>query len=104
MKSIEAEQRVIIFNLKEICDRCMVTREFIIQLVDYGVVDPKGDEPDKWQFTSISYLKIRKATRLKHDLSINEAGIALALELIDEREKMKQEIEHLRQRVHREGQ
>jgi len=104
MKSMEAEQRIIIFNLQEVCDRCMVAREFVIKLVDYGVVEPNGSEPDEWQFTSISYLKIRKAIRLKHDLSINEAGIALALELIDERDKMQQEIKHLRQRVRREGQ
>jgi chaperone modulatory protein CbpM len=56
-------------TLDDLCHACAVRAEQIIELVDLGVLEPLGREP--WQF-------------LHHDLDIDLAGAALALELMDE--------------------
>lgn len=101
MKPILVKQQTILLTLEEVCDRCTVDKDFVIKLVEYGVIEPEDESSIEWVFTSTTYLRIRKALRLQQDLSLNEPGIALALDLLDEMNKMKEEIDYLRQRVQR---
>jgi len=78
---IEEQQRL---SLRELCDACAVHAEFITELVNEGVIEPAGMERAHWVFSGISLTRIRTAKRLQHDLGINLAGVALALELLDE--------------------
>ncbi len=48
------------------------------------MLDPIGHERALWHFTGISLQRARAATRLQNDPNINLAGIALALDLMDE--------------------
>jgi chaperone modulatory protein CbpM len=78
---IEDEPRL---TLRQLCDACAVRAEYIIELVDEGFIEPSGVEKSHWCFSGISITRVQKATRLQHDLGINLAGVALAIELIDE--------------------
>ena len=76
-------------SLQELCRACSSSAEWIIALVDEGILEPVGYaqthlQQTKWRFRADSLQKARKAMRLQHDLGINLAGIALALELLDE--------------------
>jgi chaperone modulatory protein CbpM len=53
------------------------------------VLEPVGQEQAQWRFSGTSLLKARAAMRLQHDLEINLAGVALALDLIDEIEALR---------------
>lgn len=79
-------------SLGDLCRACAVDAEWIITLVEEGVIEPHASTPDKWQFSGISLQRARKIKRLQFDLGINLAGAALALELLDE-------IENLRKRL-----
>jgi chaperone modulatory protein CbpM len=71
-------------TLTEICRACAVRVEFIVGLVDEGVLEPSGREPHRWRFSGTQLRRATVALRLQRDLGINRAGAALALQLLDE--------------------
>jgi chaperone modulatory protein CbpM len=71
-------------SLDDLCRACSVHAERIVELVDAGVLEPKGREPTHWIFIGDSLRRARKALRLQRDLGIDLAGAALVLELPDE--------------------
>ncbi|MBE9568252.1 MAG: MerR family transcriptional regulator [Proteobacteria bacterium] len=88
---LEDEPRL---TLRQLCDACAVRAEYIIELVDEGFIEPSGVERAHWCFNGVTVRRVQKAKRLQHDLGVNLAGVALAIELIDE-------IEFLRARLDR---
>ena len=86
---VENETRL---TLRQLCDACAVHAEYIIELVDEGFIEPSGVEKSHWCFSGITIKRVQKAKHLQRDLGINLAGVALAIELMDE-------IEHLRARL-----
>ena len=58
--------------------------DWVIELVEHGVVEPVGVDRTQWRFASISVVRLAKAKRLQRDLSINPPGVALALDLLDQ--------------------
>ena len=99
MKELTPESENEEMTLKEVCERCLIDAESIIRLVNYGIVDPKGSDYASWTFSSRCYLRIRKAIRLQRDLSINEAGAALAIDLLDRLNAANREVEQLRRQL-----
>ena len=84
-------------NLAELCQCCQTPAEFIISLVDQGVIEPaKGTSSRHWQFYQSAQIRTHKAIRLRQDLGINLSGVALSLDLLDEIESLKRELNQLR--------
>jgi len=79
-------------SLNDLCKACSSSADWIIELVDYGALEPIGSEQLNWRFSVTSLQRARTAMRLQRDLEINLAGVALALDLLDE-------IKHLRIRL-----
>jgi chaperone modulatory protein CbpM len=71
-------------TLTELCQASSATEEHIIAWVFEGVLAPIGDLPHEWQFTGQSLRRTRLALSFVRDLEINPAGVALALDLLDE--------------------
>ena len=71
-------------SLEELSRAGGSSTEWVIELVEEGVLDPIGHDRALWRFTGTSLQRARAATRLQNDLNINLAGIALALDLMDE--------------------
>ena len=82
-------------SLIDLCRACSSSTEWIIELVEEGALEPVGDEQSGWRFTGISLQRARTARRLQQDLGINLAGIALALDLLDEIETMRARLRRL---------
>lgn len=75
----------ITYSLAEISRHCGLTSEELIAMVDEGLVQPMaGRSVEKWRFPATALERVRTARRLQHDLSLNLAGAALALQLLDE--------------------
>ena len=72
------------YRLRDLCDLCAVRAEFVTEMVDAGILEPAGAVPSRWRFTVQAAVRLRKAQRLQRDLDVNLAGIALALDLIDD--------------------
>ncbi len=77
-----------VLSLGQLCRTCGVRADWIIELVEEGILEPSGQEPAAWRFSATSIRRTRTAWRLQHDLGVNRAGIAIALNLIDEREEL----------------
>jgi len=71
--------------------------EWIIELVDEGILEPQGEEPRDWRFPADSLTRAHKAMRIQRDLQVNLAGVALILELKDQLDQLRarlRRIEH----------
>jgi chaperone modulatory protein CbpM len=79
-------------SLHDLCHACSTSTEWVIELVDEGVLEPIGHEQAHWRFSGPSLLRARAAMRMQHDLQINLAGVALALDLIEEIEAMRERL------------
>jgi len=75
-------------TLREVCHICGAGEDTVIEMVREGVIEatPSGDE---WTFSGIAVTRIQTALRLQRDLDVNLAGAALALDLLDEIERLR---------------
>jgi chaperone modulatory protein CbpM len=89
------------FTLREICERGECHAEFVIKLVNFGIIAPLEDLPETvhWQFDIAALSRLRKAQRLQRDLKMNLPGLAMSLELLDEVETMRRKVARLEQRL-----
>lgn len=79
-------------TLEELCRACAVDTGSISALVDEGVLQPGGNVATGWVFTGLHLRRARTATRLQRDLGVNLAGAALALDLLDELERLRAQL------------
>jgi chaperone modulatory protein CbpM len=96
-----------LLTLTEISQACAVQTGYIIELVDEGLLTPQsgpetGQEtsfqeprPHFWRFTGEQMRRARLASRLQGDLGVNLAGVALALQLLDEIAELRERLEVL---------
>jgi chaperone modulatory protein CbpM len=70
-------------TLADLTRTCRVHAEWVLELVQEGVLEPLGPGGPQWRFAATSVVRIKKAQRLQRDLGVNLPGIALALELLD---------------------
>ncbi|WP_299584860.1 chaperone modulator CbpM [uncultured Microbulbifer sp.] len=84
-------------SLSELCRACGVPAERIIALVEEGVIEPRQRE-SQWHFSGICVRRVRRAYTLERDLGVNLAGAALAIELLEEIERLQAHLARLEQR------
>lgn len=82
-------------TLSELCRACQLSAERIIELAEEGVIEPEGREPERWRFRGVSVRRVRCAVRLERDLGVNTAGVALALDLLEELEALRARLQRL---------
>jgi len=88
------------YSLREICERYSANAEYVMEMVQFGIVEPEaGLTPQEWRFNCTALLRVGKAMRLQTDLSLNLPGIAMSLELLDEVESLRREVTELRQQL-----
>ena len=85
----------VVLSLAEVCRASHLSAERVIELVREGVVDPVGTNPGSWSFRGVNLRRIRCAQRLEEDLGVNTAGIALALDLLEELERLRARLDRL---------
>lgn len=76
-------------TITEICHACGGSSEWVVELVREGVLEPAAEHEDEWRFPASSLQRARTAMRLQQDLGVNLAGIALALDMMDEIDKLR---------------
>ncbi|WP_432706505.1 chaperone modulator CbpM [Azotobacter salinestris] len=71
----------------------------LIEIVEYGIVDPDGGSPRDWRFDAVALARLRQALRLQRELELDWQAVAVALDLLDEVARLKAENESLRRRL-----
>ncbi len=88
-----AEEQTV-FTLDTISKTCAVQTTFVMSLIEEGVLAPiEGQEPKDWKFTSAQLRCISITARLQRDLGVNAAGAALAIQLLDEIETLRAQLD-----------
>tara|TARA_R110002072_G_scaffold1780_5_gene14680 strand:- start:29357 stop:29647 length:291 start_codon:yes stop_codon:yes gene_type:complete len=90
----------IVYTLIEFCSVADVEEQFVFELVEHGILDPALNQ-DQWLFPSDALNRCLRAERMQHDLKLNLHGVALALELSDRNQQLRQRIDYLEQLVDR---
>jgi chaperone modulatory protein CbpM len=80
-------------TLAELCHACNIHTEWVVELVEEGVLEPEVSEMDEWIFPGNSLRRVRITMRLQRDLGVNLSGAALALELMEEMESLRARLE-----------
>jgi chaperone modulatory protein CbpM len=76
-------------TLLELSRACGVEPDEVQVWVIEGVLEPEGRSPHDWRFAGSALRRARLAMRLARDLEVNTAGVALALDLLDEIDALK---------------
>ena len=97
----EVLDETIELTLTELSQRCVCKTEFIIEMVQEGVLEPQGERPEEWQFKGPDLVRLRRAIRLQQDLDVNLPGVALAMDLIEELEELRARLRQLESRFPR---
>lgn len=71
-------------TLGQLCKACDVHAEWVVGLVEEGIIEPEGKEMQSWRFSGVNLVRVRSALRLQRDLGVNLAGVGLALDLLEE--------------------
>ena len=79
----------ITWGFAEICTRCRVESDLVNEMINEGILDPEGSSVETWRFNAVAIKRIQVACRLQNDLRVNLPGAALALDLLEEIEKLR---------------
>lgn len=88
-------------TLQEVCSNTGLSREAVVQIVEHGIVEPQGEEPEQWLFDDQCLCLVQRARRLQQDLDLNWPGIALVIELLEQRDRLMAENAGLLKRLQR---
>lgn len=79
-------------TLAEICRMGGFRAAWVIELVEYGALEPGGGHEAEWRFPPADAAAAIRAWRLSRDLGVNAAGAALALSLLRERDELRRRL------------
>ena len=82
-----------VLSVDELSRLCSVDRTYIVDLVEEGVLSVIEVTAPEWLFPGAALRRARIALRLQRDLEINLAGVALALERLEELDGLRRELE-----------
>ena len=80
-------------TITEICQACSIEEEHIHAWVSEGVLEPQGATYNEWRFSGQSLRRAKIASRLIRDLELNTPGVALALDLLEEIEALRRQLQ-----------
>ncbi|MGH8194709.1 MAG: chaperone modulator CbpM [Woeseiaceae bacterium] len=87
LRGVVLDERVT-FTLTEFSQACGVKMELVVEMVDEGVIEPARAEDPEWHFHGPSLVRAQAALRLVRDLGVNWPGAALALDLLEELDRL----------------
>ena len=82
-----------VLSVKDLSRMCAVDEQHIVEFVEEGVLTVVEINATEWYFTGAALRRARLALRLQRDLELNLAGVALALDLIDELQRLRRELQ-----------
>ncbi len=98
LEGVILDERTVV-TVTELTQVCGLSLEQVRSMVSEGMLHPRGGAPEQWRFTGIEVRRTRRALRLQRDLELNLAGAALALELLDEVERLRRRVRCLEHRL-----
>ena len=92
---------IVQLDMRTLCQEADITADWVIEIVEHGIVQPSGRTPDDWLFDDRAPVTLKRAVKLHQELELEWEGVALALELLEEVQHLRSENTMLRQRLGR---
>jgi chaperone modulatory protein CbpM len=94
----EIVEEYAVLDVQQLSRLCRVETTFIVELVEEGVLtvspaEPRATAAPEWRFPGAALRRVRLAARLQRDLEVNLPGVALALQLLEELEAVRRQLE-----------
>jgi chaperone modulatory protein CbpM len=84
-----------LLDLPRFVSLCRIERSLLVEMIEFGVLEPEGEDPASWRLPVRDLLRVRRAARLRRDLGVNTPGIAVILDLLEQRERLLAKLERL---------
>ena len=78
-----------LISIDDLCRICAIERRHVVEFVEEGVLEVAKVDASEWRFGGGALRRARTAVRLQRDLELNLVGVALALDLMDEIERLR---------------
>jgi chaperone modulatory protein CbpM len=85
-------EQTAIVSTTELGRLCRVEVRQIVELVEEGILSVATHSGGEWQFAPSSLRRARAAIRLQQDLGVNLAGVALALDLLEQIAELRRQL------------
>ncbi|MBA1321931.1 chaperone modulator CbpM [Pseudomonas plecoglossicida] len=92
---------IVQLDMRTLCQEADITADWVIEIVEHGIVQPSGRTPEDWLFDDRAPVTLKRAVKLHQELELEWEGVALALELLEEVQHLRSENSMLRQRLGR---
>lgn len=83
----------VVLSVAELSRMISVDERHIVELVEEGVLSVLEIDASEWRFSGAALRRARIALRLERDLGVNLPGVALALDLLEELQRLRRERE-----------
>ena len=81
------------YTVEVIASLTGITSQTVLHYQEQGLISPgAGHEPDAGQFDAEALLTLRRIEHLRSTCAVNESGLKLILELMDEIERLRAEL------------
>ena len=87
------DEGILELSLSEFCKACGINADDVLRYIDYCVIEPPV-KAGEWRFNSVCIRRVQQAGRLQRDLELNPAGVALALDLLEELELLRSRLNY----------
>ena len=88
-------------SFTEVCLQAGLAEDTVVEIIEQGIVEPIGASSGEWLFSPAILILTKKAVRLHRDLDVDWAGVALAIELLNEVEQLREKNRYLQRRLSR---
>jgi chaperone modulatory protein CbpM len=84
--------RSTVLSIQDLSRMCKVDERHIVEFVEEGVLEVV-EVSSEWRFSGDALRRARMALRLERDFELNLAGVALALDLLEELQELRRRLE-----------
>ncbi|WP_256830594.1 chaperone modulator CbpM [Pseudomonas sp. Pse1] len=92
---------IVQLDMAQFCEATDLPAVYVIEIVEHGILEPQGAQPQDWRFNDYELLLAKRAAKLRRDLELEWEGVALALNLLEEVQQLRSENQMLKQRLAR---
>ncbi len=92
---------VVSLRLMDACHALELASPQVLEIVEHGIIVPTGATPEDWLFDLQMISTAKRALRLQRDLQLEWSTVALVLELLEERDRLRDENAMLQRRLQR---
>jgi chaperone modulatory protein CbpM len=100
-KVIVIDESCFTLSLKELTEYGSVSADYILELVDQGILDVVDQQNENILFRADTAARLQKLLRLQQQLELNLPGAAVALDLMDEIDRLHAQVAQLEAQIAR---